>query len=88
MTWRTAYVLFTVRRAGIEGFARDLEAKGRARATVTRRRAPSPGLQVRRGGRTPGSFPAPHVRRRVDYESHAVVLDRNELGAYVAGAAR
>ncbi len=40
VTRQTAYVLFTVRRAEIEGFARDLEAKGRARATVTRRRAP------------------------------------------------
>jgi integrase/recombinase XerD len=29
--------LFTVRRTDIESFARDLEAKGRARATVTRR---------------------------------------------------
>jgi integrase/recombinase XerD len=29
--------LFAVRRADIEGFARDLESKGRARATVTRR---------------------------------------------------
>ncbi len=29
--------LFAVRRADIESFARDLEAKGRARATVTRR---------------------------------------------------
>ena len=29
--------LFAVRRADIEGFARDLEARGRARATVTRR---------------------------------------------------
>ena len=29
--------LFAVRRADIEGFARDLEACGRARATVTRR---------------------------------------------------
>jgi hypothetical protein len=29
--------LFAVRRAGIEGFARELEARGRARATVTRR---------------------------------------------------
>ncbi len=28
--------LFTVRRAGIESFARELEARGRARATVTR----------------------------------------------------
>jgi len=40
VTWRTACVLFTVRRADFEGFARDLEAKGRARATITRRRAP------------------------------------------------
>ncbi len=30
-------VLFQARRAGIECFARDLEARGRARATVTRR---------------------------------------------------
>jgi integrase/recombinase XerD len=29
--------LFAVRRSEIESFARDLEAKGRARATVTRR---------------------------------------------------
>jgi Phage integrase, N-terminal SAM-like domain len=29
--------LFAVRRADVEGFARDLEARGRARATVTRR---------------------------------------------------
>ena len=29
--------LFAVRRADIEGFARDLEARGRPRATVTRR---------------------------------------------------
>ena len=30
-------LLFAVRRADIEGFARDLEVRGRARATVTRR---------------------------------------------------
>ena len=29
--------MFSVRRADIETFARDLEAKGRVRATVTRR---------------------------------------------------
>jgi site-specific recombinase XerD len=29
--------LFQVRRAGIECFARDLETRGRARATITRR---------------------------------------------------
>jgi hypothetical protein len=81
--------LFTVRRADIEGFARDLEAKGRARATITRRRAPSPGLQVRVEEELLDHSRAPHVRRRrVDYESHAVVLDRIELGACVAGAAR
>src|SRR5262249_2146304 len=29
--------LFQIRRAGIECFARDMEARGRARATITRR---------------------------------------------------
>ena len=38
-TWCRArsLALFAVRRADIEGFARDLEERGRARATVTRR---------------------------------------------------
>src|SRR2546421_5379002 len=38
-TWCRArsLALFAVRRADIEGFARDLETRGRARATVTRR---------------------------------------------------
>jgi integrase/recombinase XerD len=38
-TWCRArsLALFAVRRADIEGFARELEAHGRARATVTRR---------------------------------------------------
>jgi integrase/recombinase XerD len=38
-TWcrSCSLALFAVRRADIETFARDLEAKGRARATVTRR---------------------------------------------------
>ena len=53
--------LFAVRRADIESFARDLEARGRARSTVTR-------------------------RPRVDYESHTVALDRNELGALLIAA--
>ena len=34
---RRALNLFAVRRADIESFARELEARGRARATVTRR---------------------------------------------------
>ena len=38
-TWCRArcVALFAVRRSDIESFARDLEARGRARATVTRR---------------------------------------------------
>jgi hypothetical protein len=38
-TWCRARALnlFAVRRSDIEGFARELEARGRARATATRR---------------------------------------------------
>jgi hypothetical protein len=39
--------LFSVRRADIETFARDLEAKGRARATVTRRLCTIAGLSCK-----------------------------------------
>jgi integrase/recombinase XerD len=50
--------LFAVRRADIEGFARELEARGRARATVTRRLCTIAGfLQVRGRGGAPGPFP-------------------------------
>ena len=80
--------LFAVRRADIEGFARELEAAGRARATVTRRLSTIAGfLQVRGPRRAARSPPAAHVRRpRIDYESHAVALDRNELGALLVAA--
>ena len=75
--------LFSVRRADIEGFARDLEAKGRARATVTRRLCAIAGFyKYAVEEELLDHSPAAHVRRpRVDYESHAVALDRNELGA-------
>jgi integrase/recombinase XerD len=44
-------------------------------------------LQIRRGRGTPRSLPAAHVRRpRLDYESHATALDRNELGAILVAA--
>jgi site-specific recombinase XerD len=80
--------LFGVRRADIEGFARDLEARGRARATVTRRLSTIAGFYryaVEEELLT--SSPAAHVRRpRVDYESHTVALDRNELGALLVAA--
>jgi integrase/recombinase XerD len=80
--------LFVVRRADIEGFARDLEAKGRARATLTRRLCTIAGFyKYAVEEELPGHSPAAHVRRpRLDYESHATALDRNELGALLVTA--
>jgi Phage integrase, N-terminal SAM-like domain len=50
--------LFAVRRADIEGFARELEVRGRARATVTRLLCTIAGvLQVRGRRRAPQAFP-------------------------------
>jgi site-specific recombinase XerD len=89
-TWCRArsLALFAVRRADIEGFARDLEAKGRARATVTRRLSTIAGFyRYAVEEELLAVSPAAHVRRpRVDYESHAVALDRNELGALLVAA--
>jgi integrase/recombinase XerD len=80
--------LFEVRRADIECFARDLEERGRARATVGRRRSTIAGFY--RYAEEEGVLahsPAAHVRRpRLDYESHAVGLDRNEVGALLVAA--
>ena len=80
--------LFGARRADIEGFGRHLESLGRARATVARRLctiacfyryAEEEGLIA--------TSPAVHVRRpRLDYESHATGLDRNEVGAMLVAA--
>jgi integrase/recombinase XerD len=73
--------LFAARRADIEDFARDLEA--RARATITRRLCTIAGLyRYAVEEELLDHSPAAHVRRpRLDYESHAVGLDRSELGA-------
>jgi len=75
--------LFQARRADIECFARDPEAKDRARATVTRRLSTVAGLyKYAVEEELLGHSPAVHVRRpRVDYESPATGLDRNEVGA-------
>jgi integrase/recombinase XerD len=80
--------LLAVRRADIEDFARDLEAKGRARATVTRRLSTIAGFyRYAVEEELLDHSPAAHVRRpRVDYESHAVALDRNEMGALLVAA--
>jgi len=80
--------VFAVRRADIETFARELEAKGRARATVTRRLCTIAGFyKYAVEEELLEHSPAAHVRRpRLDYESHATALDRNELGALLVAA--
>jgi integrase/recombinase XerD len=80
--------LFAIRRADIESFARDLEARGRARATVTRRLCTIAGFyRYAVEEELLEHSPAAHVRRpRLDYESHATALDRNELGAMLVAA--
>jgi site-specific recombinase XerD len=80
--------LFEAHRVDIECFARDLESCGRARATVARRLCTITGFY--RYAEEEGLIersPAVHVRRpRLDYESHATGLDRNELGAILVAA--
>jgi integrase/recombinase XerD len=80
--------VFGARRVDIECFARYLESLVRARATIARRLctvacfyryAEQEGLIA--------VSPAAHVRRpRLDYESHATGLDRNEVGAMLVAA--
>src|SRR5215472_9135448 len=62
--------LFSVRRADIETFARELEARGRARATVTRRLCTIAGFyKYAVEEELLEHSPAAHVRRpRLDYE--------------------
>lgn len=69
-------------------FARELEDKGRARATVTRRLSTIAGFyRYAVEEELLDHSPAAHVRRpRLDYESHAVGLDRNEVGAILVAA--
>jgi integrase/recombinase XerD len=80
--------LFQARCAEIECFARDLETRGRARATITRRLCTIAGFyRYAVEEDLLEHSPAAHVRRpRLDYESHATGLDRNELGALLVAA--
>jgi integrase/recombinase XerD len=80
--------LFQARRADIECFARDLEARGRARATITRRLCTVGGFyRYALEEEFLDHSPAAHVRRpRLDYESLAIGLDRNDLGALLVAA--
>jgi integrase/recombinase XerD len=71
--------LFSVRRADIETFARELETRGRARATVTLRLCTIAGFyKYAVEEKLLEHSPATRARRpRLDYESHAPALDRN-----------
>jgi site-specific recombinase XerD len=80
--------LFKVTRTHIELYARQLEEEGKAPATIGRRLSTLAGFY--RYASEEGVIehsPAVHVRRpKLDYESHAVGLDHNELGAFVVQA--
>lgn len=80
--------MFQARRADTECFARGVENRGCARATITRRLCTVAGFHRYAGEEDLlDHSPAAHVRRaRLDYESHATALDRNELGALLATA--
>ena len=81
--------LFSVRRADIETFARELEARGRAPGNrLTRRLSTIAGFcRYAVEGELLDYSPAAHVRRpRLDYESHASALDRSEVGALLVAA--
>ncbi len=89
-TWCTEHQIqiFGARRADIETFGRHLEAQGRARATISRRLCTITCFYryAEQEGLIDHS-PAVHVRRpRLDYESHATGLDRNEVGAMLVAA--
>ncbi len=80
--------LFAVGRHDIEAVARNLEDLGRARATISRRLCTITCLyRYAVEESLLDHSPAVHVRRpRLDYESNATGLDRNEVGAMLVAA--
>jgi integrase/recombinase XerD len=90
VAWCTEHrvAVFGARRADIECFARHLESLGRARATIARRLCTVACFYRYAEQECLISVsPAAHVRRpRLDYESHATGLDRNEVGAMLVAA--
>jgi site-specific recombinase XerD len=90
VTWCTEHglTLFGARRSDIETFGRHLEALGRARATIARRLCTITAFyRYAEEERLIATSPAVHVRGpRIDYESNATGLDRNEVGALLVAA--
>jgi Phage integrase, N-terminal SAM-like domain len=86
--WQRQHRLFEVRGVDIECFARELEDRGKARATVARRLFTIVGFY--RYAAEEGVIEhssAVHIRRpRIDYESHGADLDRNELVSILVSA--
>jgi integrase/recombinase XerD len=86
--WQHHQHLFDVRRVDIECFARDLEERGNARATIARRLCTVVGFY--RYAEEEGVIehsPGVHIRRpRIGYESHVACLDRKKLGAMLVAA--
>jgi hypothetical protein len=82
--------LFAAKRADVECYARDLEARGRARATIAHRLCTVCGFyRYAVEEDLLDHSPAAHVRRlRLDYESHAPAPDRNEACWSPPGSAR
>jgi integrase/recombinase XerD len=80
--------LFSVGRAHIELYARWLEEQGRARASTARRLSTIVSFyRYAEEEQLIAQTPAVHVRRpKLDYESGAVGLDRNEIGALLVAA--
>ena len=80
--------LLDLTRAHIELYARELEDLGRKPATIGRHLSTITSFY--RYASEEGVIehsPVVHIRRpRLDYESHAVGLDRNELGAFLVAA--
>jgi hypothetical protein len=90
LAWCTEHrlALFGARRADIEMFGRHLEEVGRARATIARRLCTIAAFYgYAEEEHLITASPAVHVRHpRLDYESHATGLDRNEVGALLVAA--
>jgi integrase/recombinase XerD len=79
--------LFSVRRADIETFARELEGRGRARATTPRLSTIAGFYRYAVEEELLDHSSAAHVQRpRLDYESHVTALDRNEVGVLLVAA--